>query len=72
MGDLLRKIYNLYLPVILVGWLTFSGHWVWLLGAIGLLLVIISNNIEAQMRVTAVGIDEILRRLGDSDRAAKA
>lgn len=67
MGDLLRKIYNYYLPTLVVIWLTFSGHWVWLLGAIGFLLVTISNNIEANTRVTALGIDEILKRLGSSD-----
>ena len=64
MGDQLRKVYNFYAPAILVIWLALSGHWVLLLGAIGLLLVIISNNIEAQMRVTALGVDEILKRLG--------
>ena len=67
MGDLLRKVYNYYAPAAVVIWLTFSGHWVWLLGAIGLLLVIISNNIEAHMRVTAMGVDEILKRLGRAD-----
>lgn len=67
MGELLRKIYNYYAPAVLVLWLTFSGHWVWLLGAIGFLLVTISNNIEANMRVTAMGLDEIQRRLGRAD-----
>jgi len=64
MGDLLRKIYNYYAPALLVVWLTFSRHWVWLLGVIGFVLVSISNNLGAQMRVTATGIDEILKRLG--------
>ncbi len=67
MWDFLRKFYNYYLPGLLVLWLAFSGHWVWLLGAIGFLLVTISNNIEAHMRVTAVGVDEILKRLGNPD-----
>jgi hypothetical protein len=65
MGDLLRKIYNYYGPAVLVICLAASGHWVWLLGAIGFLLVTISNNIEAHMRVTAMGVDEILKRLGN-------
>ena len=64
MADLLRKIYNYYAPGLIVIWLAFNGHWVWLLGVIGFLLVTISNNIEAHMRVTAMGMDEILKRLG--------
>jgi hypothetical protein len=64
MSELLRKVYNYYAPAAIVIWLAFSGHWVWLLGAIGFLLVIISNNIEAHMRVTAMAADEILKRLG--------
>jgi hypothetical protein len=67
MSDLLRKVYNYYIPAVLVIGLAASGHWVWLLGAIGFLLVTISNNIEAHMRATAVGLDEILRRLGSPD-----
>jgi hypothetical protein len=67
MVDLLRKVYNCYAPAVIVIWLAFSGHWIWLLGAIGFLLVTISNNIEAHMRVTASGMDEILRRLGGAD-----
>ena len=71
MGDLLRNIYNFYAPAIVVIWLTFSGHWVWLLGAIGLLLVIISNNIEAHLRITAIGTDEILQRLSNAGLESK-
>lgn len=66
MGDLLRKVYNYYAPMAVILWLTVSGHWVWLLGAIGLLLVTISNNIEAHMRVTAMGFDETLKRAGSA------
>jgi len=65
MADVLRKIYSYYAPAAIVIWLAFSGHWVWLLGAIGFLLVTISNNIEAHMRVTTMGVDEILKRLGN-------
>ena len=68
MGDLWRKVYNYYAPAALVAWLAFSGHWVWLLGVIGFLLVTISNNIEAHMRITALGVDEILKRLGSGER----
>ncbi len=64
MGDVLRKIYNYYVPAVIVICLALTGHWVWLLGAIGFLLVTISNNIEAHMRVTAIGVDEILKRMG--------
>lgn len=70
MGDLLRKLYNYYAPAAIVIWLAFSGHWVWLLGAIGFLLVTISYNIEAQMRLTAMGVDEILKRLGSANLKA--
>jgi hypothetical protein len=68
MGDLLKKIYNYYVPVALVIGLTFSGHWVWLLGVIGFILVTISFNIEAHMRVTALGLDEVLKRLAGPDQ----
>jgi zinc transporter ZupT len=71
MRDLLRKVYNYYAPVAIVIWLTFSGHWVWLLGVIGFLLVTISNNIDAHMRVTAMGVDEILKRMGNADINAR-
>jgi zinc transporter ZupT len=67
MGDLLRKVYNYYAPAAIVIWFTFSGHWVWLLGVIGFLLVTISYNIEVHLRVTAMGVDEILKRLGSAD-----
>jgi hypothetical protein len=63
MQDLIRKVYNFYAPALIVIWLTFSGHWVWLLGAIGLLIVVISNNIEAQLQLTARAMDEFMRRL---------
>jgi hypothetical protein len=65
MGELLRKIYNYYIPAIVVICLAATGHWVWLLGAIGFLLVTISNNLEAHTRVAAMGLDEIFKRLGD-------
>lgn len=63
MGDLLRRVYNFYAPAIVVICLAVTGHWVWLLGAIGFLLVVISNNIEAYLRVTAQGFEEVLKRL---------
>jgi hypothetical protein len=57
MYDWIRRAYNFYAPVLLIIWLAFSGHWTWLLGAIGILLVIISNNIEALLKVAALGVD---------------
>lgn len=64
MRDLIGRFYNYYAPLVLILWLTITGHWIWLLGAIGALLVIISNNLEALMKAVAQGGDEIIRRLG--------
>jgi hypothetical protein len=66
-GELVRKIYNYYAPAAVVIWFALSGHWVWLLGAIGFLLVTISYNIETHMRVSAIGADEILKRLDSAE-----
>lgn len=57
MRDWISRVYNFYAPALIIVWLTFSGHWVWLLGAIGFILVVISNNIEALLKVAALGVD---------------
>ena len=66
MRDWMRRVCNFYAPALLMLWLAFSGHWVWLLGAIGFLLVIISNNIEALLRVTALGADRAIQEGRDN------
>lgn len=67
MYDWIRKVFNFYAPMLIIIWLAFSGHWEWLLGAIGILLVIISNSIEGIFRVAVLGVD----RFVSSDTASE-
>lgn len=64
MRNLISRVYNYYAPVVLILWLAFARHWVWLLGAIGVLLVTISYNLETLTKAVAQAEGEIIRRLG--------
>ena len=65
MGHLLNNFYSYFALAVLI-WFAASGQWVWLLAVIGALLVVISHNLDADLRNIAKSLDGIQRRLDSS------